>query len=137
MPLNLAFTEDALSAVEALPRKIRLQVVSKIQSLEQDPHPPGSKKLVGVEDGLGRPVYRERSGDYRILYVVQDLELLILDVDHRKDVYRGRPPDGASAQMNSASMKTLADGTNKKKKKQPHEADILPFPSSGRGARSG
>lgn len=136
MPLNLAFTEDALLAVEGLPRKIRLQVVSKIQSLELDPHPPGSKKLVGVEDSLGRPVYRERSGDYRILYVVQDLELLILDVGHRKDVYRGKLADGASAQMDSASMKTLADGNNKKKKQQ-HEADILPFPTSGRGARSG
>jgi hypothetical protein len=43
-----------------------------------------------VETDDGEPVYRERSGDYRILYVVRtnpDL-VLILDIDHRKDVYR-------------------------------------------------
>ena len=35
-------------------------------------------------------MYRERSGDYRILYVVRSnpAEVMILDIDNRKDVYR-------------------------------------------------
>lgn len=56
-----------------------------------DPHPPGSKKLVDVTDRDGNPVYRERSGDYRILYVLKKnphQTLVILDVDDRKDVYK-------------------------------------------------
>jgi hypothetical protein len=46
--------------------------------------------LHDVATGEGDPVYRERSGDYRILYVVRSNpdEVLILDIDHRKDVYR-------------------------------------------------
>jgi mRNA-degrading endonuclease RelE of RelBE toxin-antitoxin system len=34
------------------------------------------------------PVYRERQGDYRILYSVRPVIIVILDIDHRKDVYR-------------------------------------------------
>ena len=35
-------------------------------------------------------MYRERAGDCRILYVVRDkpAEVIITDIDHRKDVYR-------------------------------------------------
>jgi len=44
-----------------------------------------SKKLKG-EDNL----YRNRVGDYRILYRIHDDELnvLVLDVGHRKEIYR-------------------------------------------------
>lgn len=35
-------------------------------------------------------VWRLRSGDYRILYVVKSNpeEIIVLDIGHRKDVYR-------------------------------------------------
>jgi hypothetical protein len=33
-------------------------------------------------------VYRIRHGDYRILYSVRPVIIVILDIDHRKDVYR-------------------------------------------------
>lgn len=35
-------------------------------------------------------VYRVRSGDYRILYVVRGNphQIVVLDIDHRRDVYR-------------------------------------------------
>lgn len=62
----------------------------KAKALMQDPHPKGSKPLKGVTTSDGEIVYRERSGDYRILYVVRGnpMQIVILDVDHRKDVYR-------------------------------------------------
>ena len=55
-----------------------------------NPFPQGAKKLKDVATDDGEPVYRERSGDYRILYVVRSnpSEVLIIDIDHRKDVYR-------------------------------------------------
>ena len=43
--------------------------------------------LRGMSDGEER-VYRERSGDYRILYVVRDSIVVVIDIDNRKDVYR-------------------------------------------------
>ena len=45
----------------------------------------GVVKLAGEED-----LYRIRVGDYRIIYSIQDDQLLILvvKIGHRKDVYR-------------------------------------------------
>lgn len=85
-----AFTDSALDFLAGLPPKIRRQVIRKAKALHTDPHPPTSKKLHDVETPEGETVYRERSGDYRILYIVRSKpeEILILDIDHRKDVYR-------------------------------------------------
>ncbi len=91
MPLiAFAFTDAALDFLSELPPKVRRQVVKKAKALHLNPHPPTSKKLQGIETAEGEPVYRERAGDYRILYVVRSkpAEVLILDIDHRKDVYR-------------------------------------------------
>lgn len=88
--VGFAFTAAALDFLDSLPPKIRRQVVKKAKALHANPHPQGSKKLQDVETAEGDPVYRERSGDYRILYVVREkpAEVIILDIDHRKDVYR-------------------------------------------------
>lgn len=88
--VGFAFTDAALDFLETLPPKIRRQVIKKARALHTNPHPQGAKKLKDVETLEGDPVYRERSGDYRILYIVREkpAEVIILDIDHRKDVYR-------------------------------------------------
>ncbi|EDP62941.1 hypothetical protein BAL199_18851 [alpha proteobacterium BAL199] len=86
--VGFAFTTAALDFLATLPPKIRKQVIKKAKALHANPHPQGSKKLHGVVTDDGDPVYRERSGDYRILYVVRPEEVMVLDIDHRKDVYR-------------------------------------------------
>lgn len=85
---GFAFTEEALKYLEnKIPAKIRGQVKRRIETLAANPLPPGSKKLVGVMDGEC-PVHRVRQGDYRILYSIRPVIIVILDIDHRKDVYR-------------------------------------------------
>lgn len=86
---GFAYSEDALEALEALPVKIRNQVRRRIEALAANPIPPGCKKVQGASDG-DDPVYRIRQGDYRVLYVVRDnpSEIIILDIGHRKDIYR-------------------------------------------------
>jgi mRNA interferase RelE/StbE len=85
---GFAFAEPALRFLESnVPIKIRGQIKKRIGALAADPTPPGSKKLLGVTDGE-HPVYRVRQGDYRILYSVRPIIIVILDIDHRKDVYR-------------------------------------------------
>ena len=69
--VGFAFTTAALDFLATLPPKIRKQVIKKAKALHANPHPQGSKKLHGVVTDDGDPVYRERSGDYRILYVVR------------------------------------------------------------------
>lgn len=88
--VGFAFTDAALKFLATLPPKLRRQVTRKARALQHDPHPLGSKKLRGVTTATGEPIYRERSGDYRILYVLcqRPTEVIVLDIDDRKDVYR-------------------------------------------------
>lgn len=85
---GFAFTETALKYLETItPPKIRTQLKRRIEALAATPIPPGAKKLRGIMDGE-HPVYRVRQGDYRILYSVRPVIIVILDIGHRKDVYR-------------------------------------------------
>ena len=85
---GFAYAEVALSYLETtVPTKIRGQIKRRIESLAANPTPPGSKKLHGIMDSE-YPIYRVRQGDYRILYSVRPIIIVILDIGHRKDVYR-------------------------------------------------
>lgn len=90
MKLALAFSDAALDYLATIPSKPRAQIISKANALSVTPHPQGSKQLKGRRTVAGEPVFRLRSGDYRILYVVRSIpgEVLVLDIGHRKDVYR-------------------------------------------------
>jgi mRNA interferase RelE/StbE len=70
--------------LERLPRKIHDAVVDHLQSLAENPRPPGIKKL------HGREAYRIRIGDYRVLYMIHDAKKIaeVFSVAHRKEVYR-------------------------------------------------
>lgn len=87
---GFSFTEAALDYLSTVPHKMRAQIIKKAKALQLNPHPQGAKMLKGVVTDDGDRVYRERSGDYRILYVVREnpAEVVVLDIDHRKDVYR-------------------------------------------------
>jgi mRNA interferase RelE/StbE len=75
---------SAVKELEALPRKDRQRVVSRIQGLARTSRPAGCEKLSGLDR------YRVRQGDYRIIYSIEDVELVVLvvRVGHRRDVYR-------------------------------------------------
>jgi mRNA-degrading endonuclease RelE of RelBE toxin-antitoxin system len=86
---GIAYTEKALASLRAIePKKTRRRIADKINSLAANQHPPGCVKVQGMSDGYA-DVYRIRSGDYRALYSVHgDSEVLVLDIGHRKDIYR-------------------------------------------------
>jgi mRNA interferase RelE/StbE len=71
--------------LKKLPPQIKTQIVPVLKALESDPRPSGAKKLKGSED-----IWRVRKGSYRILYEIEDKQLtvLVLKIDHRKQVYR-------------------------------------------------
>ena len=58
-----------------------------IELLATDPRPPGATKLSGREGE-----WRVRTGDYRVVYEVDDgvLRVLVVAVGHRRDIYRRR-----------------------------------------------
>ncbi|MEW6220113.1 MAG: type II toxin-antitoxin system RelE/ParE family toxin [Thermodesulfobacteriota bacterium] len=65
-------------------REDQPRVIEAIRQLAEDPCPPGRKKL------SGRPAWRIRIGQYRVIYEIHDAQLLVLvvTIGHRKEVYR-------------------------------------------------
>lgn len=63
----------------------RQRVVQRIGALAHEPRPTGCEKLSGQLD-----LYRVRSGNYRVVYEIQDDVVLVtvVKVGHRKDIYR-------------------------------------------------
>ncbi len=57
-------------------RVLRDQLIREIESLADNPRPHGHVKLSGYEN-----LYRVRKGDWRIVYLVQDEQLLILIIE--------------------------------------------------------
>jgi mRNA interferase RelE/StbE len=84
---NIRIKKSALKELEAVGTKAdRRRIIKRIESLAADPRPAGSTRLSGLDR------YRIRQGRYRILYTIEDMELLVyvIKVGDRKDVYRGR-----------------------------------------------
>jgi mRNA interferase RelE/StbE len=69
------------------PGKLRRQITKEARALAINARPRGCKKLRGITAGAD-PVWRIRSGDYRILYVIRPTEVIVIDIDDRKDVYK-------------------------------------------------
>ncbi len=83
---KVSIKRSAAKEIEAIPqKKERQRIMRRIGQLAANPRPPGSKKL------SGRDKYRIRQGSYRIVYSIEDKELVVVvvKVGHRKDIYRG------------------------------------------------
>lgn len=84
---EITFLRPAEKEFEALNAKTQRSIGRRIDGLAEDPRPRGSKKLKNTED-----TYRIRVGVYRVLYVVNDREIVItvIRIRHRADAYRDR-----------------------------------------------
>ena len=86
MPYALLIRASAAKELEAIDSApTRRRMVDTIQTLAVDPRPSACKKLAGRE-----AAYRLRVGDYRIVYTVSDLEIIVevIKIGHRREVYR-------------------------------------------------
>ena len=83
-PYRLIVKQSVSKDLKKIPKKDAKRIVAAIQSLAENPRPPQSKKLSGQER------YRLRLGNYRILYIIEDDELVIcvVKVGNRQDVYK-------------------------------------------------
>lgn len=81
---SLVFRKSVEKELRLIPRNDQIRILKKIAELADHPRPPGSKKLSRQER------YRLRQGNYRILYEIEDLVLLIVvvKVGHRQSIYR-------------------------------------------------
>jgi mRNA interferase RelE/StbE len=81
---RVEFRPAALREIRKIDRSMQPRIQGAIALLAQDPRPPASRAL------RGRPGFRLRVGDYRIIYTVNDgiLLIVIVTVGHRREVYR-------------------------------------------------
>ena len=76
--------KSVLKDLDRIAKKDVRRIVKAMRSLSDDARPPQSKKLSGEEK------YRLRCGVYRIVYEIQDKQLVIciVRIRHRREVYR-------------------------------------------------
>jgi mRNA interferase RelE/StbE len=81
---KVTFKASVTKDFKRLDRLAAHRIIKVIESLQNNPFPNASKKLVGSEH-----TFRIRVGDYRVVYIVnkEDREVEIQRVRHRKDVY--------------------------------------------------
>lgn len=77
-------TPAAVRSLRRLDPPARRRVQAAIDLLADNPRPPAASKLVGSSD------WRVRTGDYRIIYAIEDdrLVILVLALGHRREIYR-------------------------------------------------
>ncbi len=82
---RIEYHKQVFKDLDKIPDDSAKKIVEEIKELVRNPFPSGYKKLSGKLNA-----YRIRTGDYRIIYIV-DLhgnKIRIMRARHRKDVYQ-------------------------------------------------
>ncbi len=85
MRYGLNISRDAAKSLGAIQKRDRERIYERLEQLSADPFGmSGVKKLQGQDN------YRLRVGDYRVLYLVEneDLVILVVAIGHRREIYR-------------------------------------------------
>ena len=84
MNWRVVIVPQAQKGFRRLSSEAQARIAEHLRQLAENPRPAGIKKL------RDRPGFRLRVGDHRVLYSVDDAELVVvvLDIGHRRDIYR-------------------------------------------------
>lgn len=82
---SITYKPSAAKALRKIHPSDRLRIKEAIEDLARDPRPQGYVQLSG-----GDGECRIRVGQYRVVYDIedQDLVVLVLRVGHRREIYR-------------------------------------------------
>jgi mRNA interferase RelE/StbE len=85
MNFQIQLSPHAARQLRKLDPTARRRIQAVIDLLADNPRPPAAKQLVG-----GKGEWRVRTGDYRVIYEINDGELLILVLrtGHRREIYK-------------------------------------------------
>lgn len=84
MKYQVILPKTVQKEMNRLPDDVIDRILDRLEELKVNPRPSDSKKL------KGRPAWRIRVGDYRVIYEVHDRELrvIIITIGHLREVYR-------------------------------------------------
>jgi mRNA interferase RelE/StbE len=83
---SIAYTKEATKSLQKMPRNMAQMIREKLETIAADPYAdhPNAKKLQGREG------YRLRVGDWRVVYKIQNEQLIIvvLKIASRGEIYK-------------------------------------------------
>lgn len=84
MNYTITIKRNAQKALAQIGQPYRTNIIENIRSLAINPRPPNCKKLTE------RNAWKIRIGSFRVVYEIKEAELVIIvvNVGHRKEVYR-------------------------------------------------
>jgi mRNA interferase RelE/StbE len=87
MTCRITLAPAAARQLRTFDPQARRRIQAALELLSDNPRPPAATQLVG---GAGE--WRIRTGDYRIVYEIEDEQLLVLvlRVGHRREIYNPR-----------------------------------------------
>ena len=88
---EIDYSREALKALRAMPRNVSALIQEKLVCLSENPH-----EAQNVKKLIGRPGYRLRVGDWRVIYELDErpnerppvLTILVLTIAPRGGVYQ-------------------------------------------------
>ncbi|OGP51160.1 MAG: hypothetical protein A2Y79_03480 [Deltaproteobacteria bacterium RBG_13_43_22] len=83
---HVVLTDHAIADLKGIAKNLRDQIHQDLKTLECTPFPTGS--LIKRLKGFRPPVYRLRSGDFRVLYHIGEETVTILSLIDRKELER-------------------------------------------------
>ena len=87
MTYRVTLSPMAVRQLRKLDAHVRRRIQAALDLLAEQPRPPSATQLVG-----GSGEWRVRTGDYRIVYEIEDdhLLVLVLRLGHRREIYETR-----------------------------------------------
>ena len=84
MAYRVIIKRSAEKELDTLQKDIQRRIIARLLALEGNPRPHGIKRLQGEN------AYRLRTGEYRVLYTIDDEEKIvtIFTIGHCREVYR-------------------------------------------------
>jgi mRNA interferase RelE/StbE len=81
---QIIFDRRAEKQLQSLPQAEQKRIQKVVDSLASNPRPPRTIKMSGSTS------WRIRVGDYRIIYDIQDSQLIVMviKIGHRREIYR-------------------------------------------------
>ena len=83
---QIKFKASADKRFSKLPKEVQIRIIQKLEFFLSQPDPLIFAEIL-TNPRIG--TYRFRVGDYRVVFDLEDNEIIVIvDIDHRKDIYR-------------------------------------------------
>ena len=80
---RIIFTNRALKDLEKIDKETQIRIAEKLKEYAENPF-KYARKLISPQIGT----YRFKIGDYRIIFDIDEENIVVLRIGHRKSIYK-------------------------------------------------